>query len=112
MEIGKALDLMDRLSATREKLAQLEHQLRRSLILTDIFGGQIWQHGSVSTQVVGNPRDKMSFALVHGPKRVVVDLLDIPTILWPKTVVADIMACHGLHQPYLQKLKAKLKEET
>lgn len=107
----KALSLVGQMDAKREQMNQLNLDLRRSLTLTQVFGDQIWKRGRVSTQVSGNPRDGMTFTLFCGQGKLEVDLLDVPTILWPEQMKRDALGIYGLQSPYLTQIKKRLREE-
>jgi hypothetical protein len=96
-ELTQALLKLDRAYEERDAL---HHELKRSLALQDIWP-DAFTHGRCTTQVTGNPRRELTFTLklANGERRS-VPLEDVPVILWPETVKADIRQLGGFHGSY------------
>ena len=88
---------MDELDALYEERDQLHHELKRSLALQAIWP-DAFTHGRCTTQVTGNPRRELTFTLklANGERRS-KPLEEVPVILWPDTVKADIRQLGGFH---------------
>jgi hypothetical protein len=93
----KALELMGELDKLYEERDALHHQLKRSLALQEIWP-DAFVHGRCTTQVTGNPRRELTFTLtLANGERHEKPLEDVPVILWPAAVKADIRQLGGFH---------------
>lgn len=85
-----ALDKMAELDRVYEERDALHHELKRSLTLQAIWP-DAFTHGRCTTQVTGNCRRELTFTLKLGNGEMYHKPLEqVPTILWPETVKAEI----------------------
>lgn len=81
---------IDRLEKLHRKRGQLQLELKRSLALQKLWPGAFDSDKKPTTQVTGNPRRKLWFAMYNGNERHEMPLEEVPVILWPEAVKNDI----------------------
>lgn len=105
-EMTQALLKLERLYEERDGLHQ---ELKRSLALQEVWP-DAFTHGRCTSQVTGNPRRELTFTLklANGERRS-KPLEEVPVILWPASVKADIRQLGGHHGSW--KYHKLLQEE-
>lgn len=85
--IKDAMERLEQLDLERDKL---KAELRKSLALQAVWP-DAFDHGPCGSQVVGNPRDQLTFNLkfLNGETRS-VPLEEVPVTLWSEQVKDDI----------------------
>lgn len=91
--MSNVTELMTKLDSLYEDRRQLHHDLHKSLTIQELWP-DAFVHGRCSSQVKGNLRNKdlpLTFILKlgNGEKRY-LPLEEVPTILWPEKLKAEI----------------------
>lgn len=89
--IPKALANLDELDALLVQKMDLHQKLRKALHLLLLCDENPHKLGKVTTVVRGNPRGQMTFIInIDGGEHAEFPLEQVPVILWPQHVIADI----------------------
>jgi hypothetical protein len=82
-----ALKQLAKLEALEAKKADLMQQLKRSLLIQELWP-EAFEHGAVTTQAIGNPRNIITWTIVdgNGTDRC-FPLSTVPVELWPKDLI-------------------------
>ena len=86
----KALYLLDDLEQLNAKKATLFTQLKRSLMIQEIWP-EAFDHGKATTQAVGDPRRTITWTITNGNGDChEMDLLAVPVELWSEQIIDSI----------------------
>lgn len=86
-QVSKTLERLDKANAER---ASLTHQLRKSLAIQELWP-DAFEHGSCVSVVTGNVHVGFTFTLTFdNGDTTTKPLEDVPTILWPEKIKADV----------------------
>lgn len=86
-ELHEALSRLEELHSQRE---QLHRELKRSLALKALWPEAFNGDKNPTTQVTGNCRRSVTFAMYNGNERRELPLEEVPVILWPDALKNDI----------------------